>query len=318
MRLDKINDKSFVDIPSSEPAVKFPLQRVGVTNRPHYIKVIDPFSSENSSSENSDKNTMDLWSHLKIYFSLPAHQRGVHMSRIEEALHYMRNKAPVKFKDYSIQLKDHLIELQKISNCELSITSEYEKSTNKNRSGKESIELIKLHHSVKYNSSELKQKIGVTVPFINACPCTQRWAIREYYNTLTSEGRTNQETEALVKNAPRQAHTNRGSATIMVESELVTHPEIYQILDESVPIIRELLKGTDEHDLVRRTHQDGMFCEDNIRSIASKLTEKLGPRLPISTNISITVEVDESVHHHNLFAEVSESLEYFISALKPS
>ena len=305
MTYDNINEKSFVDVPSSVPAVKIPLQKVGINNRPHYIRVNDPF----------DGSPREILAEIKVTFALPAEQRGLHMSRIEEAMLALVDAGPEDLERYSKSLAAKVIESQKLNICEVDFIADYEKFTDKNKSGRRASELLKVFGKSVVNGANESHTIGIKVPFINACPCTQRWAMREYYNTLKEQGRPEADIAALLESAPKQAHTNRGVASLSVESDQVSISDLYSVLDSSVPIIRELLKGMDEHGVVRETHRQGMFCEDNIRAILDNTLKRFSGKLPGSTKIHVSVEVDESVHHHNLISEMSETLEG-ISALR--
>ncbi len=292
--IETIDQKSFVDIPASTPAVQFPLPKVGITNRPHYIHIQDPFTDEPNC----------LLSEIKVFFSLPAGQRGLHMSRIEECLHNISTQRELSLTDWLNQLAQQLLQKQEQQKCIIQLETQYEKITKKNTSQILSHELIKLHTTITKEESSTAMCIGMTVPFINACPCTQRWGMREFYKKLIDAGYDQVTAEKLMHIAPLQAHTNLGKATLKIHSADITHSQIYDLLDNSVPIVRELLKGVDEHTLVQQTHKEGQFCEDNVRAIVQTVCQRLDGTIDNNTLIEITVEIEESVHFHNLYAEV--------------
>ena len=294
---ETIDDKSFVDVPAAIPAVKFPLPKVGITRRPFYINIQDPFSKEPTL----------LLSELKIFFSLPATQRGLHMSRIEECLNNMASKSILSLNDWITQLSKTLLAKQQQLDCIIELEMQYEKATTKNPSKILSHEIIKLNTSAIANQNEINIATGITVPFINACPCTQRWGMREFYKKLINLGYDHSEAEKLIVIAPLQAHTNLGKASLKIWNNHITHSQIYDLLDNSLPIVRELLKGPDEHDLVQKAHQEGQFCEDNIRSIISEVCSKLENVIENADKVEIIVEVEESVHSHNLYAEITST-----------
>jgi GTP cyclohydrolase FolE2 len=105
---------------------------------------------------------------------------------------------------------------------------------------------------------------------------------------------------------------------VKISSEAVDVGEIYDVLDRSLPIVRELLKGMDEHDFVKKAHAAGMFCEDNIRTVIAELVTSFKDRLSPQTRLSVKIDVDESVHHHNLSAEVTDSMENLRMSFKGS
>ncbi len=292
--IENINTKSFVDIPASLPAVKFPLPKVGITNRPHYIHVQDPFTQE----------ATRLFSNIKIFFSLRADQRGLHMSRIEECLYDISAEKNLSLPDWIDKLAEQLLIKQAQNKCVVDIETHYEKTIEKNTSQIPSHELIKLHTSITKEESATSKWVGVEVPFINACPCTQRWGMRDFHKKLIDAGYDRAKAEELMLMAPLQAHTNLGRAKLKIHSSAITHKQIYDVLDNSVPIVRELLKGMDEHAVVREVHRQGQFCEDNARSIVQTLCHHLDGVIDNDVLMEIVVEVDESVHSHNLYAEI--------------
>lgn len=296
-----IDDKQFVDVPASVPAVKLTLPKVGVTRRPHYIQVRDPFTNVSAR----------MWSDINVFFTLPRNQRGVHMSRIEDCLQAISEQKDLCLSEWIECLSEQLLRSQQLEQCMVDVTTHCEKDTDRNQSGRTSCEIINLHTRIERSLEEKRLWSGVTVPFINACPCTQRWAMREFYRHLIDAGYDRKSAEELVKRAPLQAHTNGGSASLIIGSDQVNHKEIYDLLDGTLPIVRELLKGQDEHSLVSHAHQDGQFCEDNIRSIVAAVVDRFDGKIEDTASIEVVVEVNESVHFHNLHSAISGSLGSF-------
>jgi MptA/FolE2 family GTP cyclohydrolase len=295
---DKIQDKSFADIPSSVPDIKTYLPKVGISNRPHYISVIDPFT----------KKPTKLLANVVTSFDLPAGQRGLHMSRIEGSLHQMASSEPVELPEYTAKLCQYAKETQQQKNCRIELWAEHEVEVDKNASKRPSYELLKLYSAAESKENAQSGEIGITVPFINACPCTQRWGMKAFYDELKKEGYDDKEIFSLIEKAPLQAHTNRGEATIIVHSDKTDYKTLYKIIEDSTVIIRELLSGQDEHFAVSQTHQKGQFCEDVMREIMHNLVKAFDNSLSPETRIKIHTEVDESVHFHNLFATTEDTL----------
>lgn len=286
-----INQKIFVDIPNSRPEFEIALERVGVTNRPLTLLLEDPFI----------KQPISLPCRLTVFSSLKASQRGLHMSRIEEAIDELRTAA-LSPQDFVASLAKLVQTTQAQERCEVSLEADFEHRVNKNPSGRSSVELLTLRVQAEVLGDQAAVTTGITVPFINACPCTQRWGMRQFYSTLREKGYEPAAAEEITRCAPLQAHTNRGKATVTVSDPSIRCEHLYDILDRSVPIIRELLKGQDEHAVVSHAHQCGQFCEDNIRAILTELHSSLVNKIAGTSAISVEVDVDESVHFHNLTA----------------
>ncbi|MDO8657182.1 MAG: GTP cyclohydrolase, FolE2/MptA family [Candidatus Levybacteria bacterium] len=308
MQLKDILKKSFVDIPSSKPKIELPLDYVGISNRPHYITIIDPFNV-------STKVT--LLAQIRIMANLPKNQRGLHMSRFETALHQLDQIKPTKLDTYSENLCSLVRDSQFVDICKVEITADYEKNVKeKNLSCEPSHELITLKANAEVNKNIKIKEIGVAVPFFNACPCTQRWGMRDFYTFLKTKKIGKILSEELIKNAPFQAHTNRGILSLTVRNSKINYMDIYRILEKTSPIIRELLKGKDEHALVKKGHALAMFCEDVAREAALNTYLYLSTEPDKETQIKIKVDADESVHFHNLICEIDTTLRELASYLK--
>lgn len=230
------------------------------------------------------------------------------MSRIEGALHTMSNDEPVGTSEYSAKLAAIAKDTQQQDNCRVELWADYEIEVDKNDSRRASYELLKLYSATEHKKGKENREIGISVPFINACPCTQRWGMKAFYEDLKKEGYKDEEIFALIEKAPLQAHTNRGDAVIIIHSDEADYKTLYKLVEDSTVIIRELLSGQDEHFAVRATHKKGQFCEDVIREIMKNLLNTYGNKLSPETRVKIHVEVDESVHFHNLFAEADDTL----------
>jgi len=298
LNINNINRKSFVAIASLKPKVKYPLNKVGLVNRPHYINVLDPFNK---------KNPIKLLASLNILISLSSSNRGVSISRIEKCLHEIANEKELTLENYTKKLCK-LVKKNQIKNTlqsRVAIEADYEKCTFKNISGKPSHELFKIYSEYEINKTQEKLGIGLMAQILNACPCAQILGARDFYKYLETKNFTKDEIIALIKEAPLQTHTNRGKVKLFIESDKISFEDIYKVIEKSSPIIRELLNSQDEHLLIKEAHARGMFCEDVAREMAANaylLCEK--KKVRPESRISIEVEVDESIHFHNIYCEI--------------
>ena len=304
-----IDEKDFVDMPAAEPNVIFPLPRVGITNRKHKIKIRDIFN---------EKKIIDVEADIKIYFDLPSKQRGLHMSRIEKAMQQFQD-LNLELRSYSSNLIKYAADLQNRNTGEIEIEFYYEKLTNKNFSGRPAHEILKVYLQTNLkDNNKIIHKVGLSVPFINACPCPQRWAIREFYHRLKSLNFSDEEIYNLASMTNFGTHTNLGEAKIVIEDlkNNLTYEDLYNILEESVLIVRELLSGKDEFEFIKSALIKEQFCEDSAREIIKKLIEKLNNKLNSLSFIEILVEVNESIHFHNLRVEIKDNFGNIIKNFK--
>ncbi len=306
---DNINEKHFVDMPAAKPNVIFPLPKVGVTNRKHKIKIKDIFDQQ---------KIIEVEADIKIFFDLPPDQRGLHMSRIEKAMQQFQELG-LNLKHYATNLLKYAAELQNRNSGKIEIEFYYEKLVNKNSSGRPAHELLKVIFQAELmGSNNLIYKLGLSVPFMNACPCPQRWAIRDFYHKLKRLNFDDKEIYRLASFINFGTHTNLGEATVIIENsqDNITYVDLYSILDESVLITRELLSGKDEFEFIKEALIKEQFCEDAAREIVKNIVKNLYNKLDPKSFIEILVEVNESIHFHNLKVEIKDSFGNIIKNLK--
>lgn len=306
---ENIDEKIFVDMPATKPKVSFPLSKVGVTNRKHKIKIKDIF--------NKEKN-IDIEANIKIFLNLTSEQRGLHMSRIEKAMQKFQNSG-LDIKQYSDNLLKYVIELQNSKTGEVEIEFYYEKLIDKNSSNRLSHEILKIYFNSEIrNNGNLIHKIGLVVPFMNACPCPQRWAIRDFYYQLKNLNFSDGEIYRLASLINFGTHTNLGEAKIFLEDlqDNLSYEDLYSVLDNSVLITRELLSGRDEFEFIKQALIKEQFCEDSAREIVKNLIDQLKNKLLPESLIEVSVEVNESIHFHNLRVEIKDTLNNILKNLK--
>lgn len=307
--IKKIQEKSFVDLPDTKPSVEYPLELVGVTNRPHYISIADPFDTSRQ---------IRVFARITVLLSLVEQRKGLHMSRIERCFHELETMPDLTLSEYTKRLCQSAKEKQPddTHTCKVIIEADYEKDTDKNISNKPSHELLKLHSEYEINSEGESFGVGLTAQIINACPCTQRWGMRDFYEFLSSKDLSEEEKLEFVRNAPLQAHTNRGALRLFIEDKNVELKEIYGIIDNGVPMIRELLASEDEHIVVKRAHEEGYYCEDVAREVVSQVYEFGKNRLEPDSRVKIEAAIDESIHFHNLYCKIDSSMQEITAAFE--
>jgi len=293
-----LDTKKFVDMPDTEPKIKLLIPKVGITNRPYYIKIADPF-------KNVPTNILTF---IRVFMPLRSGKRGLHMSRIERVLFSAQKKQYENLLQYSKEVILSLIEEQNVKEGKIYLKGIYEKETDKNPSGRKCHEILYLYAITSIKNDNLKTFVGLGAYFMNACPCPQRWAIRNFYYKLKEKGYSEKEIYEIIKEAPLESHTNRGRVNLFVEDQNISYKDLYNILDSSTTIVRELLSGEDEYVFIRNAHEKELFCEDVVRGVAYNVVKYLGNKMNDDKKIIIHAETEESIHSHNLYAEISSSL----------
>jgi len=218
-------------------------------------------------------------------------------------------KNELSLPEYALEVSRRVRKGQDQQTARVGVSALCEHPVAKNPSGRPSYELIKLHAEAFTSSEEVSVEPGVTVPFLNACPCARRWEIRDFYEYLRDNTDLEEkEIRQIASDAPLQSHTNRGDATLKIDSSAVSLSDIYHTLEVAVPLVRELLSGEDEHEVVKAAYAKPMFCEDVAREIIRSTVERF-EEVEGDATVELTVDVDESIHHHNLRCEVEKKLE---------
>ena len=302
MTIDQKYNKPFEDAAETKPKVEYPLENIGTTNRPHYISVLDPFDN---------KKQISILAQVTVLMNLAASQRGLHMSRAEKCLHELSQVKGLTLEQYSKKLCEAVKEKQGVNThkCKILIKADYERYSDKNISGKPSHEIYKIESEYEINKDKTTFGIGLTANTMNACPCAQRWGMRDFHKFLESKNFSKEEIVELIDRAPLQSHTNRGKIKLFIGGHEMGFTDMHDIIETTSPIVRELLGANDEHEFINRAHLKGLFCEDIARAMAQNTylacTKK---KLDAQTQIKITVEMDESIHFHNVYAKIDTSL----------
>ena len=309
MKTDDIYNKPFEDAANTTPKVQYPLENIGTTNRPHYISVLDPFDK---------KKQITILASITVLMNLGASQRGLHMSRIERGLHDLSQVKGLTIEEYSKKLCNavRIKQGKDTYKCKIYIKADYERHTDKNISGKPSHEVYELYseHEINKLSHRIGKNqetfgIGLMVNTMNACPCAQRWGMRDFHEFLKSQNYSKNQIVKIIDAAPLQSHTNRGKVKIFIESHKISFVDMHDIIEKTSPIVRELLGANDEHAFIKEAHLKGLFCEDMARELTANTyaickKKKINPQ----TRVSITVEMDESIHFHNVYCKIDTSL----------
>lgn len=281
-----------VDIPKEAPDFPFPVSRVGINNKTAWVRLnhgLTPFS-------------------LEILVNLPAEMKGIHMSRIEECITRLLDTEFQDIGDYSLALAGAVLACQDGSEAEVFLSGKIPLLLETSSSGKISLDNLNVSakSSVKQRQHGLQKKteIGAGVHHITACPCTQA------YN------------ESLFKtdsNIPMPTHSQRSLTWLQVErsGQSPGFDELLFCLDQALHLTSDLLKRPDEADIVLKAHQLPQFAEDTVRETARQAGLRFATSLPATTAITVRSESLESIHTHNVLAEIRTHLGEILAACKP-
>ena len=118
----------------------------------------------------------------------------------------------------------------------------------------------------------------------------------------------------LINIRPLSSHNQRSKGTIIVQikdlnNHMIDVLDIIDVIEDSMSgKIQSVLKRPEEAELVRTAHLKPLFSEDVIREMAKNFMAKNFPNLEDSLKIIFKVESYESIHPHNVYAELTTSI----------
>ena len=273
--------KKCIDVPEEAPAVPLQLQKVGISGKTVWIRLVGnsgghlPFSAA-------------------IHVNLASDRRGIHMSRIEQAITSLYDEEFTSLPEYGQQLASLILQAQKAQFVSVELSGSLPFIQEAPVSRLKSIDslgvIFKTELKKNRNSEKQNNKVGVEVYHLTACPCTLA------YN------------EALFDRphdpSPQSTHSQRSKTRLLVSLPevklLPAYPDLAGILGSVLHLSHDLLKRPDETELVLKAHCCPQFAEDTVREVARAAGEKFRDSLPTETRILVYTLSLESIHLHDV------------------
>ena len=277
------------DVPEARPSFPIPLQKVGISGKTVWV---------NLAENNGGHVPFDL----RILVDLPADRRGIHMSRIEQAITALYDEDFTSLPQYGRLLASRVLESQKASTVTLELTGKLPVIRLGPVSKLRSVDSIEAGFSIELREKDamIREKVQVSagVHHLTACPCTL-----SYNETLFNR---------FNDPWPQATHSQRSRTELLVSppdfSMLPDHRTMLEILGEVLHISQDLLKRPDETELVLKAHRHPQFAEDTVREVARAAGEKFRNTLPAETGIFIKTISLESIHIHDVECCLETSL----------
>jgi GTP cyclohydrolase-4 len=280
------------DVPAENPAFAIELTEIGITNKTVWVHLagqtgILPFKAE-------------------VLLRLSGANRGIHMSRIEQAVTDLHGKEFKDLRSYALTLGRRIMTGQCCEGVTIRLAGEVPFLQNTPVSRNLSIDtaIFSVQATFCDNSGKPSQVIiGVSVHHLTACPCTLS------YNQVLFD--------AAGSAYPQPTHTQRSKTLLRVESpgpsfDAPTFEDITACLTSTLHIAHDLLKRADEAELVVKAHLQPQFAEDVVRDIASETGRMFISRLPASTRVIIESISLESIHIHDVVCRLETTLDQII------
>ncbi|OPL17395.1 MAG: hypothetical protein AVO38_01500 [delta proteobacterium ML8_D] len=279
------------DVPDQAPAFQIILTEVGISEKMVWVNLPQgmlPFNTE-------------------IYVDLPGNVRGIHMSRIEEAISQLHHMSFPDIRSYAQKLALLVLEKQRGESARVLVTGKAPVIRRTSVSQRTSVDAVDMSADVRAFSKggelSLKTLIGIGLCHITACPCTQM------YNQVLSK--------VFDAQLPTLTHSQRAETKLSVEVQ-GDHPayeEILQCLESTLHVTQDLLKRPDEAEIVLKAHCYPQFAEDVVREVAREVGKRFRGKLPETTEIIVESLSLESIHTHNVRCRLQTTLKGILEAI---
>src|SRR5579859_3181732 len=288
--MDMMFPATVYDVPSQTPRVAVPLNRVTVCNQ----KIEVPFAD-------------DLFGSVSALFDVRADvtlrrsQRGIHMSRIEQAFQDQKQGLPIW--EVALGIARRIAEVQDQEGAVVSLSGDVIVRRDTNVTSLPSYNRVVVLAKAKAGATE-EAGLGLEATIMTACPCMQAYALDDLVRTF---GLSVENPADVIGKVPIATHSQKGTVTAMVSGASgdlrgVNLAMLYDIFGKATHMTSELLKRPDEYEMVRRVHRRPQFVEDVVRDVLSELSVKLEGQ---SSALSLRVKAAsfESIHGHDIEAE---------------
>ncbi len=279
------------------PAIRVGLSRVGVTGVEKVVRIGDELYS----------------ARLECFVDLSSDQKGAHMSRFEEVVNeaigeVVLGEAPFRAETLAKHIAELVRERQGALRAEVAIQARYPEHKPAPVSGVSTQEIYTLHGRAVAYEHGTRRLVGVSATGMTACPCAQELVAARARERLLADDFSEAQIERIFEHVPVATHNQRGLGTLQIGFREHSDMEIdaatlLAIVEQSMSSeIYELMKRSDEVEVVEKAHRRPRFVEDCVREMIAGVVAGL-PELDGASFLSARQENLETIHQHNVVAE---------------
>ncbi len=281
--------KSGDDVPNQIPNFPVRLDQVGITNKKIWILL--------------PEGRLSFCCTISV--DLPPNRRGIHMSRMEQAITDLNKKEFEDIVHYGIELAQIVLESQDGECANIKISGAMPMETATKISNRVSVDRVDVEADIllKKDSNRPQIRSSASVYHITACPCTQA-----YLQSLFQEGN---------KELPLLTHSQRSKTRLGVTTrEPIGFDKLLDCLTKGLHVTQDLLKRPDEAEIVLQAHYQPQFAEDAVRAVVREAGILFGSKLPLETVIEVESLSYESIHIHDVMCKIKISLAEIVQLLE--
>jgi len=285
------------DVQSRPPGVPVGLSRVGVTGVEKVVRIHNEL----------------YFARLDCFVDLSRDQKGAHMSRFDEVVNeaigeVVLSEAPFRAETLAQQIAELVRARQGAERAEVTIAARYPEYKPAPISRVPTQEIYTMHGRAVAYAHGTRRMVGVSATGITACPCAQELVATRAREQLAADGFSAEQIERILSRVPVATHNQRGIATLQIGciEECVAEIDaaaLLAIAEASMSSeIYELMKRSDEVEVVEKAHRRPRFVEDCVREMVAGVVRAF-PELDDASFVSARQENLETIHQHNVVAE---------------
>ena len=303
-----------MDLQDTDPLSNIPIDKVGIIELEKKVEIVQ------------ENKRYSFYPKISALIDLPAKQRGIHMSRTSETIEEVINEVILKPTPTIEIVGDRILKkLMKrhpyTSKAEVRLEGKIiiQVRENDERVIQKSYEISSFVRGTRDNLGIIKSNyfIGASAIGITVCPCAKELSMEYAEEVIISRKDikvSQDDLKKLLKILPFASHNQRSIGTIIVQIKDLSEPkidvlDIIEVIEESMSgRIQSVLKRPEEAELVRIAHLNALFSEDVVREMAKNFILKDFPNLGEKFKIEFRIESFESIHPHNVYAELKTTI----------
>jgi len=227
-------EKSIADVQSSQDTRRIAIDKVGIKDIRHPIRVAD--------RDGGEQHTVAMFN---MYVNLPHNFKGTHMSRFVEILNLHEREITVdSFKEMLVEVTQRL----EAESGHIEMTFPYFVNKKAPVSGVQSLMDYEVSFIGEAHNGEISMDLKVVVPVTSLCPCSKK--ISDY-----------------------GAHNQRSHVTVAARTRgFIWIEDIIDLVEQEASCeLYGLLKRPDEKHVTERAYDNPKFVEDMVRDVAARL-----------------------------------------------
>ena len=263
---------------------------------------------------------------ISALISLPAQQRGIHMSRTSETIEEVINEVIFEptptieaVADRIIRklMERHMYTSKAEVKLEGKIIVQVRESEQRNIQKAYDISSFVKARRKEGGEIDYNYYIGASAVGMTVCPCAKEMSQEYAAEVIKAREDINiseEDIEKLINILPFSSHNQRSKGTIIVQiKDLENHKvdilDIIDVIEDSMSgRIQSVLKRPEEAELIRVVHLKPLFSEDAVREMAKNFMMKGFLSLEDSFSVIFKIESEESIHPHNVYSELKTTI----------